>query len=256
MRRCGNLFDLVARHWFTRRFRRSLMLVGCLLVGCAVAGALHWSTGGAAKAPLASAVNHLHLMRSMIAHARLTQGSVPLSMISGLANKLKEGSLAPTFTLPTTADHGEVSLSSLRGKPVVLVFGSLSCDMFCDRIRDIERMYQAYKDRAAFLFVCVTEAGHQIEGLEIVNDLAGPDTLEERRARVGEGLRRAGMTVPGALDVAESVETAYDAYPNRLVVVDSHGMIALDAGRALFLNRWDLGKVETWLEAQVRPAGD
>lgn len=34
--------------------------------------------------------------------------------------ELKEGDAAPDFTLPT--DHGEVSLSGLRGKPVVLYF--------------------------------------------------------------------------------------------------------------------------------------
>jgi hypothetical protein len=118
----------------------------------------------------------------MMAHARWSQEAEPLGMISGLARKLKAGSLAPTFTLPTIADHGVVSLSSLQGKPVVLVFGSLSCDSFCDRIGDIERMYQAYKDRAAFLFVYVTEAGHRIRGLEFVIGSAGLDTPEGRRA--------------------------------------------------------------------------
>jgi hypothetical protein len=64
------------------------------------------------------------------------------------------------------------------------------------------------------------------------------------------------MTLPAALDIDESVEIAYDAYPNRLVAVDPYGKIALDAGRALFRDRWDLGKVETWLKAQAGRGGD
>lgn len=38
---------------------------------------------------------------------------------------LRPGELAPDFTLPR-ADGGEVQLSTLRGKPVVLHFGSLT----------------------------------------------------------------------------------------------------------------------------------
>jgi len=34
------------------------------------------------------------------------------------------GDMAPDFTLPTPVGDGAISLGSLRGKPVVLVFGS------------------------------------------------------------------------------------------------------------------------------------
>ena len=34
------------------------------------------------------------------------------------------GDMAPDFTLPTPVGDGRISLASLRGKPVVLVFGS------------------------------------------------------------------------------------------------------------------------------------
>ncbi len=37
---------------------------------------------------------------------------------------LREGDVAPDFTLPTLDHTSHVSLSSLRGRPVVLVFGS------------------------------------------------------------------------------------------------------------------------------------
>lgn len=38
--------------------------------------------------------------------------------------ELRVGEEAPDFTLPRSDKSGEVRLSSLRGKPVVLVFGS------------------------------------------------------------------------------------------------------------------------------------
>ena len=38
--------------------------------------------------------------------------------------ELRVGEEAPDFTLPRSDKSGEVKLSSLRGKPVVLVFGS------------------------------------------------------------------------------------------------------------------------------------
>ena len=40
------------------------------------------------------------------------------------AGTIQPGELAPDFRLPTLDHQSEVQLSSLRGKPVVLVFGS------------------------------------------------------------------------------------------------------------------------------------
>ena len=43
---------------------------------------------------------------------------------SARAGNLRVGDQAPDFTLPRSDKSGDVRLSSLRGKPVVLVFGS------------------------------------------------------------------------------------------------------------------------------------
>jgi len=40
------------------------------------------------------------------------------------AGSVQVGEMAPNFTLPTLDHKSEVELSALRGKPVVLVFGS------------------------------------------------------------------------------------------------------------------------------------
>ena len=43
---------------------------------------------------------------------------------------LKAGDMAPDFALEDVAGKQSVRLSSLRGKPVVLVFGSCTCPPF------------------------------------------------------------------------------------------------------------------------------
>jgi hypothetical protein len=199
-------------------------------------------------------MNYKHLMDSMSAHARASGGLAPGSIISGLARGLEVGSPAPEFALPAVRGGGAVSLSSFRGRPVVLVFGSFSCIVFYERIAEIERLHRAYKDKAVFLFVSITEAGHRIPGLEFMVDPAapgGPDPLEDRRRRVDRALRQAQLTWTGVLDIGEAAEVAYDAYPTRLVAVGADGRIALDVGRGMSSGQpWDLGPLEDWLKAR------
>jgi hypothetical protein len=54
-----------------------------------------------------------------LARARAAQAAIP-----------QVGQLAPDFSLAAAGGSGEVTLKSLRGKPVVLVFGSHTCPIF------------------------------------------------------------------------------------------------------------------------------
>ena len=70
------------------------------------------------------------------------------------------GSEAPDFTLPDAAGR-RVTLSSFRGKrPVVLVFGSFGCDLYCNQLAPLRRMYEAFQGRIEFLFVYTSEVPH------------------------------------------------------------------------------------------------
>ncbi|CAB9506374.1 Thyroxine 5-deiodinase [Seminavis robusta] len=74
------------------------------------------------------------------------------------------GQEAPEFTLPTLEDDGQqISLSSQKGKPVGLIFGSYSCPLFRAHGHDIEKVHQKYKEQVNFLFVYPSEA-HPTEG--------------------------------------------------------------------------------------------
>jgi hypothetical protein len=228
----------------------------CLLAG--VAGALVLGCNHSepvAKPSDADNPNTAHLMASMAAHSQLS-GPTPVDWSSRMTQKLEKGIPAPDFTLPAIRGRDRITLSRYRGRSVVLVFGSFSCDLFRKRTSDLQRLYEAHKDRAEFLFVSVTEAGHRIPGLEFVLDKAGTgdvDPLEDRRARLVKALDRVGLSMPGAVDAGAAAEVAYDAFPLRLVVVDAGGRIALDLGRAV-PDPWDLSEVAAWLAKQEKQA--
>jgi peroxiredoxin len=196
-------------------------------------------------------------MKLMARQGGPAPSAAPTDWQARLAKKWKPGTPAPDFTLPATRGQ-EVTLAHFRGRPVVLFFGSFSCDEFCERVGAMERLYQAYQDRARFLFVSVTEAGHQIPGLEFMLDQPNPaasSPLEERRGRIAKAMKQMSLTMPGAVDVKEEVETAYDAYPMRLVLVAADGTIALDMGRGLF-EPWDFDAVRAWLKSQPQQPGE
>ena len=74
-------------------------------------------------------------------------------------DELKAGDVAPGFTLPYVSKSGSVTLSELRlEKPVVLIFGSISCPPFRAQIQQVEMSFKAYGDKASFLMVYIREA--------------------------------------------------------------------------------------------------
>jgi hypothetical protein len=168
---------------------------------------------------------------------------------------LPVGAPAPDFTLPALRDGQEWHLADFRGRrPVVLVFGSFSCDLFCQRVAHLNLLYRAYQDRAEFRFVAVTEAGHRIRGLDFQS--AAGESPRRRRAAVRGAAETLGLAVPGVVDGPdERVMRAYRAFPRRLVVVDRQGRIALDLGTGLAQGEWNLARVGKWLQTHTPAAG-
>lgn len=200
------------------------------------------------------------LMSSLITRGEMPGSEVSPELRARFGWKLQLGEEAPDFVLPRIEQSGEVTLSSLRGKPVVLTFGSMTCDLFCSTIDEVQRLQRVYGDKATFLFINVTEAGHSIEGMEFLLEGRAPDPptvkgregrprtpLEKRRPLLQRGMKQLKMTLPGVVDIDGRAEVAYDAFPRRLVVVDAQGRIAVDLGKGV-LGEWDLAKVETWLK--------
>lgn len=162
----------------------------------------------------------------------------------------RPGTPMPDFTLPLAVGEGEVSLARLRsdGKPVVLVFASFTCSVFHGHLEQVEEIFHKYQDRAHFLFINISEAGHFIDGYQYL--LPGQSNTDAATAKRCDAVQRAaktaGLTLPLVVDADGGVESAYRAWPLRLMVLDPQGCVALDLGVGTN-GAWDLDRLAGWL---------
>lgn len=96
----------------------------------------------------------------------------------------------------------------------------------------LNKLYEQYRDRVAFLVVYITEA-HPSDVWQMESNvrdkvvLASPRNEEERGFVAGTCVRKLGIEIPALLDeFGNSTETAYTAWPDRLYVIDAHGKVA------------------------------
>lgn len=181
--------------------------------------------------------------------ANVARGNARPRYHDGPSEKIPVGGVAPDFRLSDLDGH-EVHLASLRSdKPVILIFGSFSCNVLIGELAKVKRFDEANQDQANFLFVYIDEAGHSVAELE--PELAAlPKEPEKRWERAHKGRDVLRLNMPMVVDTPEgTVQSAYDAWPRRLVVVDTNGRIAVDLGRGLGTISWDFAKVEAWLRA-------
>jgi hypothetical protein len=107
----------------------------------------------------------------------------------------------------------------------------------CGQLGRLTSLYEAYKDRAEFLFIYVTEATQPCLD-------RGPESMLERIRR---GLRDFKLPFTCLLDRPDaSVELAYSVFATGLIIVDRNGRVAFDAGPGL-PGGWDFGAVEAVL---------
>lgn len=149
---------------------------------------------------------------------------------------------APDFTLKTNDGKKEITLSKLVGrKPVVLIFGNITCGPFRSHSGNLEKLYQRYKDRATFVMVYVREA-HPTDGWRMEsNDRVGVTERQPRNydERV-EVARKCGKVLnlgfPMVVDtIDDSVGARYSGMPGRLYLVDAEGKVAYKSGRGPYL---------------------
>jgi thiol-disulfide isomerase/thioredoxin len=147
---------------------------------------------------------------------------------------LQNGDPAPDFTLKDVTGRKSVTLSALRGRPVVLVFGSCTCPPFVGTSKATGELYAAYKDRVHFYMIYMREA-HPTDGWTMPNNpfqVASPKSLEERQKIARDFVEKLGITIPVLVDgIDDRVGTTYAGWPNRMCIVDEKGSIA-DKGTA------------------------
>jgi cytochrome oxidase Cu insertion factor (SCO1/SenC/PrrC family) len=147
---------------------------------------------------------------------------------------LNDGDAAPDFSLADVAGKTTVKLSSLKGKPVVLIFGSCTCPPFVGTTPATETLYSSYKDKVHFYIVYIREA-HPTDGRAIPNNrfkVSTPRSLEERQKLAKDFAEQLKVSIPILVDsIEDPVEKTYSCWPNRMVILDAQGKIA-DKGTA------------------------
>jgi peroxiredoxin len=129
---------------------------------------------------------------------------------NGTSESAPSGPKAPDFTLPTL-DGGQVRLSDLKGKKVVLLdFWSTTCDP-C--LREMPELVKIYNDKKA--------AGFEVLAISV----DGPDTASDIPAK----MKSTGMNFPVLLDEETEVMDRYNPKGEMpfTVLVDRDGRIVL-----------------------------
>ncbi len=83
---------------------------------------------------------------------KTSDGAFPLTTVDGVG--LKVGNVAPDFTLKTP-DGADMSLSSLRGKPVVVNFWATWCEPCKQEMPHFQEAYDQYSKTAGLAVLAV-----------------------------------------------------------------------------------------------------
>ncbi len=133
---------------------------------------------------------------------------------------LKAGDPFPDFDIPTT-DGGRIRRSDFIGrKPLLLVFGSVTCPMTVSSIPPLKQLHAEFGDRVGFVMLGVREA-HPAETYE------QPQTLEQKRRHAVELQKRYDIPwTVGIDDIDGTLHRALDTKPNAAFLMDTDGRIA------------------------------
>ena len=113
------------------------------------------------------------------------------------------GDNAPDFTL-STLDGGQVTLSELKGKPVMLIFWTTGCGACIYQMPFLEAAYDEMGDEVEFINIDIMENSYTVQSLINYYD----------------------FSLPVALDSDGTVSEAYNViYTPTNVVIDREGVI-------------------------------
>jgi Spy/CpxP family protein refolding chaperone len=144
---------------------------------------------------------------------------------------LDPGAVAPDFKL-RTLDGTTVQLSTLKGRVIVLFFGSYTCPTFRDRAAAIDRLARQ-QGTTASVYVVYTREAHPTGGWEVQRNkdehiaLAQTTSYTERQSAARECRSSLHLSVPVLVDeMDDSIAAAYGGFPNGAVVINRDGTVA------------------------------
>jgi hypothetical protein len=165
----------------------------------------------------------------------LAHGTEEVKTLATRANRNGRQKMKTDNNIKGEGDSPQVvSLKDLRAKkPVVLIFGSVTCPPFRSALAGIDDVYREFRDRAEFLFVYIREA-HPDSVLALAGKDSQPSltkipqhtTLDGRTEAAAACGRTLKLSMPIAVDgIDNKVGRAYAGWPNRMVVVGTDGKL-------------------------------
>lgn len=149
----------------------------------------------------------LLLAVAVFAYNALINEYTPGDLPHDAAQEGENRQAAPDFTV-FDKNGKEVTLSSFKGKPVVINFWATWCGPCKSELPAFQKMYNEYKDKIQFLMVNLT------------------DGVQEKKADVDSFIEKEGYTFPVFYDTQYSGAYAYSVSSVPLTVfVDSEGYI-------------------------------
>ncbi len=186
----------------------------------------------------------------------MARGTEDAKVIAGRGNQDPDRKRSATKSNDTKKT---VSLKDLRArKPVVLIFGSITCPPFRRALDGIDDVYRDFRDRAEFLFVYIREA-HPDSMLSLVDDkriasltkIPQATTSEERTEAAVFCRRTLKLNMPIAVDSIENkVGRAYAGWPNRIVVVGADGNVLFATSPSP--RGTDAARLRDWLNENLK----
>lgn len=126
-----------------------------------------------------------------------------------------------------------------RSKPVLLVFGSYTCPQLRAAAGALKRLHAEYGDRVDFHLIYIREAhadgGPEAQWQSSINQREGialtpARDLGEKQAHADLCVRKLGFPFSTIVDPMDArAETAYDAWPSRVYLVDRSGRVAFNS---------------------------
>ncbi len=118
-------------------------------------------------------------------------------------------------------------------------------------------MYQAYRDRVAFLFVYIHEAHAADEWQMPVNVTEGvvfdqPNSMPGRQSVAGQCCSKLKLSMPCVVDELDNrVDNLYAGWPERMFIIDADGRIVYAGNQGPWGFKPD--EVSSWLRKNVGP---
>jgi Spy/CpxP family protein refolding chaperone len=129
----------------------------------------------------------------------------------------------------TKLDGQPFYLSSLTGKPAVLIFGSYSCPNFRDHAKVLDQLAVRYGTKASVIMVYTKEAypagGWEVQRNKDAEIEVKPAADIDARIAAAKQLRaKLGLTAQMVVDPMDDTGiNAFDTFPNGVVILDRSG---------------------------------